>query len=321
MCMGVGDYEVGEFDDTPLAETWNGSSWSVSNATDGGSIGGSTHNLWDVSCPVAKWCAAVGGGNGSGAFAETWNGTKWTEYTISAPLGSQSFALQGISCTSTNQCIAVGNYTDSTGYEKALTENWNGATWTEGNAVAFIPSPQSDANSELDAISCASPSSCVAVGNYEDEPEDTWPALAESWNGSKWTVDPTPIIPNAYSTGLDSVSCWAPESCIATGRDTISGNPPPEGNTVSESRDGSSWHLQTAPVLPELFSGLGGVSCASATFCAGIGNGSAKASYIALWNGTWSDEAFGTTLEGVSCVSEAYCVAVGSPNAAVYAES
>jgi hypothetical protein len=319
--MGVGASEGGTPNETPLAERWNGSSWSVSTTTGGASVGGSIRALYGVSCPVANWCAAVGGGNAPGAWAETWNGTKWTEYTISAPSGSQSFALRGISCTSPNQCISVGNYIDGSGYSKALTENWNGSNWTEGNAVAFVPPPQSDANSELNAISCASPSSCVAVGNYEDEPEDTWPALAESWNGSKWTVDPTPIIPNAYSTTLDSVSCWAPESCIATGQDTISGNPPPEGNTVSESWDGSAWHLQTAPVLPELFSSLGGVSCTSATFCAGIGNGSAKASYIALWNGTWSDEAFGTTLEGVSCVSEAYCVAVGSPNAAVYAES
>ncbi len=318
-CMAVGYSEASTPGATPLAETWNGSSWAVSSV-------GNPHEgvLNGVSCPASEWCAAVGERDGGqAAIAATWNGSSWAEQTIMAPPGSQDFTLLSVSCTSPSHCIAVGYYVDNTGgYGKALAENWNGSTWTEGNAVA--PNPRGapyDTNSFLYAISCASPTSCVAVGEYEDEPDDTDPALAESWNGSAWTVDSPPTIPHAFQTSLNSVSCWEPNSCMAVGAYDIAGNPPPEGNTVSESWDGSAWHQQSAPVLPETFSDLHGVSCTSATFCAGLGYGSPGASYVALWNGAWSYEAFGTALDSVSCVSETYCIAVGAEDAAVYTSS
>jgi hypothetical protein len=317
-CMAVGYFEEGTPGATPLAETWNGSRWSLSGAV----IASTGSHLLGVSCPVSGWCASVGG-NGQEGFAETWNGTAWTKYTIAAPPGSQSFTLLGVSCTSPNHCLAVGYYVDDTGgYAKALVEEWNGSTWTEGNAVD--PNPRGapyDANSELYAISCASPTSCVAVGEYEDEPDDTHPALAENWNGSTWTVDSTPTIPHTFQTYLNSVSCWAPASCMAVGGYNIFGNPPPEGNTVSENWDGSVWQLQSAPVLPETFNELHGVSCTSATFCIGLGYGSPGANYLALWSGAWSYEPFGTALDSVSCVSETYCLAVGGEEAALYVSS
>jgi hypothetical protein len=314
-CMAVGYSEESTPGTMPLAEMWNGSRWSLSGAV----IASPGSDLLGVSCPVVGWCAAVGSSSQE-VFAETWNGTVWTKYTIAAPSGSQSFTLLGVSCTSPNHCLAVGYYVDDTGgYEKALVEEWNGSTWTEGNAVD--PNPRGapyDANSELSAISCASPTSCVAVGEYEDEPNDTDPALAESWNGGTWTVDSTPTIFHAYQTYLNSVSCWAPGSCMAVGGYNIFGNPPPEGNTTSESWNGSIWSLQSVPVLPETFSNLHGVSCTSATFCIGLGYGSPGANYVALWNGAWSYEAFGTALRAVSCVSQIYCMAVGAEEAAVY---
>jgi hypothetical protein len=313
-CMGVGYSEESTPGLTPLAEIWNGSRWSLSGAV----IASPGSDLLGVSCPLAGWCAAVGS-NSQEVFAETWNGTVWTKYTIAAPSGHQSFNLLGVSCTSPNHCLAVGYYVDDTGYGKTLVEEWNGSTWTEGSAVD--PNPRGapyDATSELYAISCASSTSCVAVGEYEDEPDDTDPALAESWNGSTWTVDSTPTILHAFQTYLNSVSCWAPGSCTAVGGYSIFGNPSPGGNAVSESWDGSVWHLQSAPVLPETFSELHGVSCTSATSCIGLGYGSPGANYVALWNGEWSYEAFGGALRAVSCVSQIYCMAVGAEETAVY---
>lgn len=314
-CMGVGYSEGSTPGAIPLAEMWNGTRWSLSGAV----IALPDSHLLGISCPLANWCAAVGS-DGHVGFAETWNGTMWTAYTITAPPSSQSFTLLGISCTSPSHCLAVGYYVDDTGgYGKALVEEWNGSTWTEGNAVD--PNPRGtpyDANSSLYAISCASPTSCVAVGEYEDEPDGTNPALAESWNGSTWTVDASPTIPNAFQTYLNSVSCWAPGACVAVGGYNTLGSPSPEGNTVSEIWDGSAWHQQSAPVLPETFNDLHGVSCTSATFCISLGSGSPGANYIALWNGAWAYEAFNANLDSVSCTSAAYCVATGAEDTAVY---
>jgi len=310
-CMAVGYSEESTPGATPLAEMWNGSQWSLSRAVS--APPGS--ELLGVSCPVAGWCAAVGSDHGQEGFAETWNGTSWTEYTIAAPLGSQAFTLLGVSCTSPNHCLAVGYYVDDTGgYGKALVEEWNGSTWTEGNAVD--PNPRGapyDANSELYAISCANSTACVAVGEYEDEPDDTHPALAESWNGSTWTVDSNSTIPHAFQTYLNSVSCWIANGCMAVGINISEA--PSEATAVSERWDGSAWHIQTAPMLPE----LKGISCTSATFCIGLGyGGSPGTNDVALWNGAWSYEPFGMVLDSVSCVSENYCVAVGGEEAAVY---
>jgi hypothetical protein len=319
-CMAVGVSEDQSGATTPLAEEWDGVSWSVSGIDEQSGV-----ILRGVSCPTANWCAAIGE-RGSGApppaVAETWDGAGWTERTIPAPPGSQAYALRGISCTSQSHCIAVGDYTDETGSGHALAEDWDGSTWTEGDALApQLGGASGDANSELRSISCASPSACVAVGEYEDQPADTDPALAESWDGSSWTVEPTPSIADAFQTGLSGVSCSASNSCMAVGSYVIFGNPPPEGNTVSEYWDGSQWHLQSAPVLPNTFSGLGSLSCTSATFCVGLGGGShGDDTYLALWRGGWAYEAFGSALDGVSCASASYCVAVGS-QAAVYMES
>ena len=314
-CMGVGYSEGGEPRSIrPLAEAWNGSSWAIS------SIGDSNEDVLDgVSCPTANWCAAVGSrGGGNQAVAETWNGSSWTERTIPAPPDSQAYTLSGVSCISPSHCIAVGYYIDDIrGAAKALAESWNGSSWTESDAVAPNPSgPPYDENSELRSVSCATATSCVAVGEYEDELNHTDPALAESWNGDTWAVDPTPAIPDSFQTYLNGVSCWTSNSCMAVGAYVLPG----EGNTVSEKWDGSEWHLLSAPMLPETFSELHAVSCTSATFCVGLGYGSPGASYIALWRGMWSYEAFATALNAVSCVSETYCVAVGS-GAAVYKES
>jgi hypothetical protein len=310
-CMAVGYSEESTPGATPLAEIWNGSQWSLSGAV----VASPGSELLGVSCPVAGWCAAVGSDHGQDGFAEIWNGSAWTAYTIAAPPGSQSFTLLGVSCTSSNHCLAVGYYVDNTGgYGKALAEEWNGNKWTESSAVA--PNPRGapyDSNSFLYAISCASTTSCVAVGEYADEPDETNPALAEAWDGSKWSLVPTQSIADSWQTILGSVSCWTANECMAVGINIS--KVPSEATAVSERWDGSAWHLQTAPMFPE----LKGISCISATFCIGLGyGGSPGANDVALWNGAWSYEPFETALDSVACVSEKYCVAVGGEEAAVY---
>ena len=41
-------------------------------------------------------------------FAERWNGDKWTIMKLPIPVGAQSAALAGLSCTSTMSCMAIG---------------------------------------------------------------------------------------------------------------------------------------------------------------------------------------------------------------------
>ena len=76
------------------------------------------------------------------------------------------------------------------------------AGWT----IAPAPSPNVSVplTATLSAVSCASPSMCVAVGSYIDSNGNPAGTLAELWNGSSWSLLTTPKLPAAT---LDGVSC------------------------------------------------------------------------------------------------------------------
>lgn len=76
--------------------------------------------------------------------------------------------------------------------------------------------------------------------------------------------------------------------------------------------NGSSW---SAPVSIGAGIGDGAVSCASPSFCADVGGGSASESADTFTGGAWKGPANigggDNNLESVSCVSSEVCVAVG----------
>jgi hypothetical protein len=70
-------------------------------------------------------------------------------------------------------------------------------TWSTQSTLAPV-----DGN--LDGVSCASSSFCEAVG-YDDTSSDS--VLAETWNGTSWTVQSTPTPANDGEVSLNAVSC------------------------------------------------------------------------------------------------------------------
>jgi hypothetical protein len=66
-----------------------------------------------------------------------------------------------------------------------LAESWNGTSWS------LVPSPSPGSFSdELRGVSCTSPGSCMAVGDFEGTGNQF--TLAEAWNGTRWTTVKTP---------------------------------------------------------------------------------------------------------------------------------
>jgi hypothetical protein len=136
-----------------------------------------------------------------------------------------------------------------------VAETWNGATWT------LLPSPPLPPNHSVwfaavfRGVSCVSSTACVAVGTYFGQV--TTRSLAEAWNGTTWTVQPTPNrVPDSLGNdaGLQGVSCTTSTSCTAVGATQGSWNP------LAEGWDGSSWHLEYTP----WFGLMTGVSCKAA---------------------------------------------------------
>jgi hypothetical protein len=75
---------------------------------------------------------------------------------------------------------------------------------------------------ELVAVQCTSATFCAAVGMDEGISVQSL-TLAEVWNGTKWSIRPTPSNPEVSQNGLDGVSCVAGHGCTAVGATNDSG--------------------------------------------------------------------------------------------------
>lgn len=330
-CTAVGgSYKEGVFERTnevAIAEVWNGSSWSIQSVSS--PTGAKGIVLSGVSCASSSACTAVGNyDNSSGTqvtLAERWNGTSWSVQTTPNPAEATYSVLNGVACTSSTACVAVGgSHKEGHGFggestSSALAEVWNGASWS----AQSVPSPTGAKGIVLSGVSCASSSACTAVGNYNNI-SGTQVTLAEVWNGSSWSVQTTPNPTGVTSSVLSGVSCTSSSACTAVGNGYTGGFPSSTDSNLVEVWNGTSWSIQsTLNPAGTKWSVLSGVSCASSAACSAVGSyvnslGS-EVTLAEVWNGTsWSvqstpnpSEAKATALSGVSCTSAILCTAVG----------
>jgi hypothetical protein len=169
--------------------------------------------------------------------------------------------------------------------------------WTEVTAPT-IPSTKA----ELDAISCADATDCVAVG-FDDNPSGDFDngselPLVDQLSAGTWTTsEPSLPSPNAgYYGPLDAVSCADAADCTAVGS-YIDG----DYNTQSliETYASGGWSGIAGPALTgSLGSGNGAptltsVSCTSSTNCTAAGlyydsNSHQQLYADAISSGTWA---------------------------------
>lgn len=253
-CVAVGSYYSSPSAySQSLIESWNGTSWSIVPSPNNGTY---DNWLYGVSCTSTTLCVAVGYYDTSPTVAQTlieaWNGTSWS-ITSSPNSGAYSNQLSGISCQQANTCVAVGYSNTSLSVSKTLIESWNGTNWS------IVPSPNDGAyDNGLSGVSCVSGSSCISVGDYDNQSASAYQTLIESWNGTSWSIVPSPNSEN----GLSGVSCHSARSCKAVGSD---------GQTLIESWNGHKWSIVSSP------NGAGtnqlmGISCVSGAWCKAVGS-------------------------------------------------
>jgi hypothetical protein len=215
-----------------------------------------------------------------------------------------------VSCTKANACTAVGYYTVNGGPGVLLAERWNGTQWS----IETTPAPTGATASELNGVSCVSGSACTAVGDYTNSSGRRL-TLAERWNGTKWSIEPSPNV-GSDDNELQGVSCPSASACTAVG--DFYAVKAAATKTLAERWNGSTWSLQSSPSAAATDSDLRGVSCPSAIACVAVGDyGSGPGVWIERWNGSrWSTQSApnptGSTLYGVSCISGSACTAVGN---------
>ena len=291
-CVATGGSDVG-----PLAMRWNGTSWHLQRAPGQG--------VGSVSCVSPSFCEAASFGG-----SEQWNGSSWTAQPVPAPAGSTSIDLSGMSCVSAAFCAAVGSYSTSSGATFSFGATWNGSSWSS----QAPPSPAGTAFASLAGVSCASATTCEAGGDFSVNTSETpLVTLAESWNGSSWSLQRAAAMPGAVNNALTSVSCVpsTPRFCETVGSHTDSSGL--SNVALAEKWNGSVWKIQRTarPVAGSM--SLTGVSCVSASFCEAVGNISGTSGGAEVWNGTrWAlQPAPGGPLTSVSCTSAAFCMAAG----------
>jgi len=262
-CTAVGTINLAPGPPLPLAERWNGTSWSIQTTPN---PTGSNSYLTAVSCPSGAVCIAVGGSfnpTAAPTLAERWNGSTWSVQTTPNPTGAQSSQLRAVSCTSPTACTAAGDYTDSTGTQRTLAERWNGTTWS----IEKTPNPAGATASGLSGVSCTSATACTAVGSFTAS-TGTQRTLAERWNGTSWSIQTTSKPTDATASGLSGVSCTS-AACTAVGDYTDAHG---IQLTLAEGWNGTTWAVQSTP-NPYTVTGdvLEGVSCTSASVCTAVG--------------------------------------------------
>ena len=312
-CLAVGAYGTNN-GSQPLAELWDGTSWSLQSVE---GRGGWTGALQSVACPSDSECVAVGTRVRRTAIrtlVEQWDGATWSIVASPNPGRTRPSYLTGVSCTSATACTAVGYYVSRRGTDRALIEVWNGSRWSIKRAA----SPSRSRQSELYGVSCVPVRTCVAVGRYTGLQGNSR-TLAERSTGAGWVVLPTSGHPNPISRSLNAVSCTSATACMAVG-DYV--NPNGYSRTLAESWDGIRWTVSTIPD-PGKFNFLQGVSCDGPSSCLAVGqyggNHTRDKPLAERWDGlAWSVEtAMPPTgqasggLTGVVCPLTASCAAVG----------
>ena len=241
----------------------------------------------------------------------------WALQATPNPVGARNTFLAGVSCTAPTACVAVGYSISTSNAVTTLAEQWNGSAWS----ILSTPSPLGSVISSLAAVACTSATACTAVGDSFNA-ANVKSTLDERWNGTTWSVQPTPDPAGASNSTLVGVACRVSTSCIAVGSytKTPSGHP----FTLAESWNGIAWSIVTTPNPPaNRGASLLSVACSSGSACTAVGNwfnsSNTEVTLAERWSGTaWSIQ---TTLNptthlselfGVACSSATSCMAVGS---------
>jgi hypothetical protein len=178
---------------------------------------------------------------------------------------------------------------------------------------AVVASPNaSPGNNQLAAVASISASDVWAVGSADNAAGNAQP-LAEHWDGTAWSIVPTPAVVTGTLFGVAAISStdvWAGGGFLLSRR----------GNTAQfEHWNGRKWSVAKSPaVAAATIFGMAAVSSADVWAVESVISGGIAQTFIEHWNGkTWavvpSPDASGQNnhLDGVTAISASDVWAVG----------
>jgi hypothetical protein len=307
ICWAVGDYKPSSGALEPFAYQTLSNTYALPPTP------GKAAELTDISCAPTNFCMAVGQFinkfGDSEAFAEKWTVlTGWVLQALTFSTETTWSEIFSVSCPSESECMAVGDYHDSTGMHY-LAEHWTSGSWAWEKPVE----PSGGGYLGLIAISCPAKEKCVAVGAYRVSPylPANQTMETEYFEAGNWAYQGSPSSGMPFAPGPSTVpfittdSCISTTKCIGVGYYTNSSAYEMMA-WERKSANTSGWEPQTLPTL----SGeklLHGVYCWASTKCYAVGRykppaGSWTVLGAELSGSTWTQ----ITLPTVTGATESY---------------
>ena len=211
---------------------------------------------------------------------EHWNGTHWN--LVSTAPGGNPADLRRVTAIASNDAWAVGYRQDTTiqGYLKTLTEHWDGSSWT------VVPSPNgSTTTAQLLGVDAVASNDVWAVGWYSTSAPAYENTLIEHWDGSSWSIIPSPNPSGGRFNSLNGVSVVSANDIWAAGSYIGDTN-----KILIEHWDGSSWSIVPTPDAGPYGNYLFGIAARAANDVWAVGaTNNGGNSLILHWDGTsWS---------------------------------
>ena len=197
--------------DSPLAEHFDGSSWTVvplpalpsGSGLLRGVAAGSPGDVWAVGSELS------GPANSNAAtLTEHWDGTAW--HVVSSPdPGRYGNYLDSVTVVSPRDVWAVGTSGTTAHGTATLIEHWDGTRWS------VVPSPDAGIQDSLASVAAVSAGDVWAAGDYFTDTGGGSQVLtlALHFNGKQWSqvASPSPDAHNNFLaiTAVSSRDVWA----------------------------------------------------------------------------------------------------------------
>jgi hypothetical protein len=247
-------------------------------------------------------------------LVERWDGTSWTTVTPVVPDEDSGFT--DIARIGPGSAWAVGSR-NVAGHAVPLIERLSGGTWS------IVPSPSRPAQTTLSAVDSVTADDAWAVGSSSRTDSDRDRTLAMHWDGTSWTIEPTPTPP--LGGQLQAVDMLTSADGWAVGFRRIElADGTPSDRALIQHWDGTAWTAIPTPMVGDgKVSELSDVAVRSATDAIAVGSFSSpnQTRPLALhWDGTrWSRMSFAgvdvgpfSSLSGIALSSGGTAYGVGA---------
>ena len=247
VCEAVGAYTNTSSYSSPssgLVDNLSSGTWAATEApAPSGSSAEDGVDLSGISCPSTSSCVAVGyyvqsGNTYNSALAEVLSSGSWTGANLPLPSNAEAlFSMsKAVTCTGVGACVAIGMYHDTTGYQYAMSDTLASGSWSTVEAAV----PSGAFTTSLDAATCTSSTSCVAVGSW-----DSGGVLLEVYGSGVWSVS-SGIPSIAVANTPLSIACASAGNCVVGGLTSYTNlaNEITPGNGMIETETSGTWSWQ-----------------------------------------------------------------------------